>query len=284
MTRPLEPATHAGQGWVESRSEHVTVNRYIGVSRWQKRKTRKGESQMTTETNSCLALLNQTKNPPVVFAYREARLPAPLYSHQTNLQTPPRATPPVRPSVRRTAATEPAYHQWPKKRDAGARGAPAVRSVGRRGAVSARRPGPPLRAAPLRRLRGERVPRPGPRLLRRVALLFPPLGLRRGGPRHVRRASSLLLPAPTRPPARLGLRLALPPAASRRRPRLPLWGGCRNFQFLMMNLSFAALDLIFLLGPFLIYYSVRLRPESSNLVSMPFLMPHYLNPLLQNSV
>ena len=129
-------------------------------------------------------------------------------------------------------------------------------------AVSARRPGPPLRAAPLRRLRSERVPRPGPRLLRRVALLFPPFGLRRGGPRHGR-APPLLLPAPPRPPARLGLRLALPPAASRRRPRLPLRGGCRNFQFLM-NLSFAALDLQFLLGPFLIYYSVRLRSESSN--------------------
>jgi len=116
-------------------------------------------------------------------------------------------------------------------------------------AVSARRPGPPLRAAPLRRLRSERVPRPGPRLLRRVALLFPPFGLRRGGPRHGRRAPPLLLPAPPRPPARLGLRLALPPAASRRRPRLPLRGGCRNFQFLM-NLSFAALDLLFFLGPF----------------------------------
>lgn len=31
-----------------------------------------------------------------------------------------------------------------------------------------------------------------------------------------------------------------------------------------MNLSFAALDLLFFLGPFLIYYSVRLRSESSN--------------------
>jgi hypothetical protein len=161
------------------------------------------------------------------------------HHHQTN--TTPRATPP-------SAGGDRASSSAAKERDAGARSAPAVRSVGRCGAVSARRPGPPLRAAPLRRLRSERVPRPGPRLLRRVALLLPPLGLRRGGPRHGRRAPPLLLPAPPRPPARLGLRLALPPAASRRRPRLSLRGGCRNFQFLM-NPSFPALDLLCLLPP-----------------------------------
>lgn len=191
---------------------------------------RRKARQTITQSKSSPPKLKPNKNPgypDTPSSAYSARLPGTTKLHRAppRLRRQPATDPPSKPDQLSRQQPEPGR----PGRDAGAGGAPAVRAVGRGGAVAARRAGgpPPLRPAPLRRLRRQRVPRPGPRLLRRVALLLPPNPIRvgRGGPRHGGRAPPLLLPAPPRPPARLGLRMALPPAAPRGRPRLRRRGG-----------------------------------------------------------